>query len=310
MYWADYLADTMHLTTEEHGVYLLLIAAYWRRARALPDDNKWLATVTKMSLKRWIKVRPKILEYFDNLEGLLIHERLELEIFSSNVRLRSARTAGIASAVARGQRTDQRVTLTKEVKKKEPLRGKKKESQPLPARGTRLPENWALPDEWRKWAIDQNLGNLASLSLEGERFRDYWCAKTGKDASKRDWFATWRNWMRKAGEIAQERRSHGHATDTGRTDEEHSPAALAKWRQARIKAEAQQEATSKPGKFRDELTPAQHRAFDRKIEKLRLTPDAVPEPRHQTARKQTPISMTPEEREAGLVALAKGRADE
>lgn len=34
------------------------------------------------------------------------------------------------------------------------------------------------------------------MRLEGEKFRDHWVAKTGKDATKTDWLATWRNWCR------------------------------------------------------------------------------------------------------------------
>jgi hypothetical protein len=33
---------------------------------------------------------------------------------------------------------------------------------------------------------------------ETETFIDYWRAKPGKDGSKLDWLATWRNWMRRA----------------------------------------------------------------------------------------------------------------
>jgi len=30
-----------------------------------------------------------------------------------------------------------------------------------------------------------------------EQFRDYWLAKSGADACKADWEATWRNWVRR-----------------------------------------------------------------------------------------------------------------
>lgn len=33
-------------------------------------------------------------------------------------------------------------------------------------------------------------------ALEAARFVDFWAAKSGKDATKADWHATWRNWIR------------------------------------------------------------------------------------------------------------------
>ena len=61
-------------------------------------------------------------------------------------------------------------------------------------RGSRLATNWVLPDDWEYWANkerpDLNAKRVA------EQFRDFWCAKPGKDGVKLDWFATWRNWVR------------------------------------------------------------------------------------------------------------------
>ncbi|RIJ76588.1 hypothetical protein D1871_10975 [Nakamurella silvestris] len=37
---------------------------------------------------------------------------------------------------------------------------------------------------------------------ETDKFRDYWISKSGKDATKADWDATYRNWMRRANEQA------------------------------------------------------------------------------------------------------------
>lgn len=64
-------------------------------------------------------------------------------------------------------------------------------------RGERLPEGWTLPREWGVWAIETYpLWTPEKVRLEAERFADHWRAKTGKDATKLDWLATWRNWCR------------------------------------------------------------------------------------------------------------------
>ncbi|MEJ4100898.1 hypothetical protein V5S96_11100 [Corynebacterium mastitidis] len=36
------------------------------------------------------------------------------------------------------------------------------------------------------------------LLAEHRQFADYWAAATGQKATKLDWDATWRNWMRRA----------------------------------------------------------------------------------------------------------------
>jgi uncharacterized protein YdaU (DUF1376 family) len=60
--------------------------------------------------------------------------------------------------------------------------------------GSRLASNWVLPKEWEDWAKHERPDlNLRSV---GEQFRDYWSAKTGSGATKLDWQATWRNWVR------------------------------------------------------------------------------------------------------------------
>lgn len=68
---------------------------------------------------------------------------------------------------------------------------------PATTRGTRLTAAWKLPKAWGDWALDEFAQWSADkVRLEGEKFRDHWVAKTGKDATKTDWLATWRNWCR------------------------------------------------------------------------------------------------------------------
>ena len=67
-----------------------------------------------------------------------------------------------------------------------------------PKRGTRLPDNWApnlhLPANQQLHAQHSH----EWLSDQLEIFRDYWTAKTGQQATKVDWDATWRNWLRRS----------------------------------------------------------------------------------------------------------------
>lgn len=78
LYVADYLADTGHLTTAEHGAYLLLIMHYWKNG-GLPDDDGKLARIARCSLRDWLGMRQTLSEFFG--EGWT-HGRIEREIAS------------------------------------------------------------------------------------------------------------------------------------------------------------------------------------------------------------------------------------
>jgi hypothetical protein len=68
---------------------------------------------------------------------------------------------------------------------------------PAAKRASRLPDDWTLPPDWLADAEQIGLPS-GSIPTEAAKFRDYWIAKSGKDATKADWRATWRNWCRTA----------------------------------------------------------------------------------------------------------------
>ena len=63
----------------------------------------------------------------------------------------------------------------------------------------RLAADWVLPRKWGEWALSERPELTADdVRKQADMFRDHWVAKPGKDATKLDWEATWRNWIRKA----------------------------------------------------------------------------------------------------------------
>lgn len=67
---------------------------------------------------------------------------------------------------------------------------------PARKRATRIPENFT-PSQDVIEAMRTECPNV-NLEAENRKFVDYWTAKAGKDATKLDWDATWRNWIRRA----------------------------------------------------------------------------------------------------------------
>lgn len=98
LYVADYLADAAHLSTVEHGAYLLLIMAYWQRGEALPDDDTKLARICRLGPREWKRIKPTISEFFEVGRSIWLHNRLESELANARAKLLKKREAGLARA--------------------------------------------------------------------------------------------------------------------------------------------------------------------------------------------------------------------
>lgn len=99
-YVADYLADTMHLTTEEHGAYLLLIMNYWQTGKPIPKNR--LQKITRLPNDRWNSVAVSLQEFFnENASGEWVHARIEADLKAARDSQKQRERAGKASAEAR-----------------------------------------------------------------------------------------------------------------------------------------------------------------------------------------------------------------
>ncbi len=98
LYVADYLSDAAHLSTMEHGAYLLLIMTYWQRGEPLPAEDKKLARICRVGPREWTRIKPVISEFFQVDCNTWSHSRIDREL--QNVRAKSLkkRNGGLARA--------------------------------------------------------------------------------------------------------------------------------------------------------------------------------------------------------------------
>lgn len=97
---ADYRADTAHLSTAEHGAYLLLIMHYWQTG-SLPQDDAQLARIVSMTAAEWRKARSTIAAFF--ADGWK-HKRIEEELAEATLKYERRAAAGKRGGKASAER--------------------------------------------------------------------------------------------------------------------------------------------------------------------------------------------------------------
>lgn len=112
LYPSDYLADTAHLSLEEHGVYWRLLLHYYQHAKPLPGDfNRLARVIGANSVKEKTALRFILDEYFapHNEDGIACwrHSRADDEIQKASEKYQSNREKAKRAAEARwGQQTN------------------------------------------------------------------------------------------------------------------------------------------------------------------------------------------------------------
>lgn len=225
-YIADYLGDTQRLTTEQHGAYLLLMLDYWRSGPP-PDDDAVLQQITKLERSAWKKHKPALARMFIVTDGAWHHKRIDRELANAATNAERRSIKAKAAAEARWGDAPSMPEVCSEdapsmpeamlAQCPSPSSSKKYPTgKPVGAsqRANRLPKDFSVPPDWRAWAV-QELGiPRQATDTEAAKFVDYWHAKSGRDATKLDWQATWRNWCRNARQARPARTvPHGEEED-------------------------------------------------------------------------------------------------
>ncbi len=100
LYIGDYLKDTRHLTTLQHGAYLLLLMEYWTKGK-LPQDVPSLRRISLLDRHQWRRNAPAIAAFFSPDWR---HSRMEKELEKAQqISLKRAVYGAKGGRISRGR---------------------------------------------------------------------------------------------------------------------------------------------------------------------------------------------------------------
>lgn len=225
LYVADYLGDTRHLTTEQHGAYLLLLMTMWRSDGVLSSDPAKLARIAGLTVARWRKIGDDVLAFFTPCEGGLTQGRLAAELTIADEKsaknAQAGRLGGRAKALK--DKKAQIANASGSPCPPEPEPDTTVTSVPVVRAPARPAATKRCPVDWIPSAADLAVGDAEGLT-PGEidralaKMRDH-----EFKTSRRDWSAVCRNWLR----AEAERKSKNDRSDRYAAKQSNYDAALA-----------------------------------------------------------------------------------
>ena len=223
-YASDWIGGTRLLSATVTGVYITLIAMIYDKGGPISNDEDELARACGLPPKQFQSALEKLVskrKITVSSDGKLSNPRSEKELAAR--RANSSQRADAAKV--RWQKTDEnqassdasasaphdpRISTRARLQKsdlREDTSRRSVAASPRRTKATRLDAAWLLPSKWGEWAMTE-FPHLTrdAIRREAEGFRDYWISKPDH-ATKLDWEATWRNWIRRAATQSQPRGS-------------------------------------------------------------------------------------------------------
>ena len=186
----DYQSHTSHLSEIEDLAFRRMLDWCYLHEKPLPLDVDEISRQIRMRTHSE-SIAIVLREYFERTEVGWINVRAIQEMLKVGEKSEKAS----ASAKARWGKKDANALPTQsDSNATHNTLPKTQDTVLKPQRGSRLANNWILPDEWEYWS-NKERPDLNAKQV-ADQFKDFWCAKAGKDGVKLDWAATWRNWVR------------------------------------------------------------------------------------------------------------------
>ena len=205
----DYTAHTAHLEPMEDLAYRRCIDLYYLREGALPVDPMEVARLIRLRAHA-ADVEAVLHEFFTLTDAGWTQSRCDKEIAKFRLMAEGGKR-GAEKRWLKGSDSppiappspphDYPIDPPIATNNQEPLTNNQEEKEISPAarvsksKGERLDAGWELPKAWGDWAQSSYPHwEAPAVRVIALGFRNHWVAKTGKDATKLDWYGTWQNW--------------------------------------------------------------------------------------------------------------------
>ena len=193
---ADYRSATVHLSNEEDLAYRRLLDMYYDMETKIPLDTQWVARRIRVDAE---VIKCVLVDMFEQHEDGWFNARCQETIEHYHAMAEKNRANGKLGGRRKNPVGSDSQPSAKATNNYKPETNNQKPIVDKSQRGSRLANDFVLPEEWKDFCVKQRPDLLPDSTFE--QFKDYWCAKPGKDGVKLDWQATWRNWVRNQKEL-------------------------------------------------------------------------------------------------------------
>lgn len=178
MFWGDFLANTLNLSAQEVGAYVLLIAHAWEHGGVIPYQEA--RRIARVEPKHWPKVERQLLPFFEverdakALPIRLCSARVLKELAKAEELSNKRKAAGMAGAIKKWQlplaiaiENDGKRIAKPMAKRWQSTKKERSSSFPLPrARATSVDNPETEPEETPQGATDKKVSEVSRAELD------------------------------------------------------------------------------------------------------------------------------------------------
>ena len=220
----DYAKKAGRLSMLQHGSYTLLIDSCYDREQFPTLEQAiewtWASSTEEIEAVKFVLSKFFVL----TVDGTYVQDRILQELLEYQAKSDTNKRIANERETKRKENSTKRAQVVNEAppnhkpitNNQEPLTNNHIKTK-KPTTATRLPIDWQ-PSETDYLFAKQERPEINPRST-ADQFRDYWIAKSGKDATKADWSATWRNWVRRQTSTPSKQSYESSADKTRKTIE-------------------------------------------------------------------------------------------